>query len=139
MGGGRMKIELDKTQGKEVGSRIRLSGRMMGFALFVEEIVTERMPPHRKIWETIGTPRLLVIGPYRMGFEILPRVSGSVLRVFIDYNFPNDWSVRWLGWLLGRYYAKWCTRTMADDAVRHFAAVGQCDFGKRRAKFLNWG
>jgi len=24
----------------------------------------------RKIWETIGTRRLLVIGPYRMSFEL---------------------------------------------------------------------
>ena len=56
MGGGRMQIELDAGRGQTVGSRIRLSGRVFGLTLSVEEIVTERVPPQRKVWETIGSP-----------------------------------------------------------------------------------
>src|SRR5512134_2077907 len=43
MGGGRMQIELDASRGQTIGSRIRLSGRIFGLALSVEEIVTERV------------------------------------------------------------------------------------------------
>jgi hypothetical protein len=103
-----------------VGSRIRLSGRVLGVELSVEEVVVERNPPHRKVWETTGTPKLLVFGHYRMGFELSPQGSRSMLRVFIDYAVPEGGLSRWLGRVFGRAYARWCTQQMVDDAVRHF-------------------
>jgi len=86
MGRGRMLTELDAGRGQTVGSRIRLSGRVFGLALSVEEIVTELVPPQRKLWQTTGSPRLLVIGHYRMGFEFARQENGSLLRVYIDYR-----------------------------------------------------
>ncbi len=121
MGGGRMQTELDEGRGQRVGSRIRLSGQVLGVRLSVEETVTERYPPHRKVWTTTGTPRLLVIGHYRMGFELSPQGNASMLRVFIEYAWPEALPARWLGRLFGRYYARWCTRQMVDDVVKHFA------------------
>ena len=89
--------------------------------LSVEEIVTERVPLQRKVWETTGSPKLLVIGQYRMGFEITSEGNGSLLRVDIDYALPEDAPARWLGSLFGRFYARWCTRQMLADAEKHFA------------------
>ena len=120
MGGGRMETEIDSGRGQKVGSRIVLSGRVFGVELSVEEIVTERNPPCRKVWETTGTPKLLVIGRYRMGFELSAQGNDSVLRVFIEYALPGRGPARWLGRLFGRYYARWCTQKMVDDAVKHF-------------------
>ena len=121
-GGGRMETEIDEGRGQTVGSRIRLSGRVFGVELSVEEVVVERDPPRRKVWETTGAPKLLVIGQYRMGFELSAQGTGSMLRVFIDYALPERPPARWLGPLFGRYYARWCTRQMVDDAVNHFEA-----------------
>ena len=118
-----METELDEGRGRKVGSRIRLSGRVFGVELSVEETVTERDPPRRKIWKTTGTPKLLVIGHYRMGFELSPQGNGSMLRVFIDYVLPDRGLTRWVGRLFGRYYARWCTQQMVDDAVEHFKAL----------------
>ena len=117
-----MQTELDAGRSQTVGSRIRLSGQVFGLALAVEEVVTERIPPKRKVWETTGSPRLLVIGHYRMGFEIAPKENGSLLRVYIDYALPEDLPARWLGVLLGRYYARWCTDQMVRDTAKHFAS-----------------
>jgi hypothetical protein len=117
-----MQTEIDEGRGQKIGSRIRLSGRVFGVELSVEEIVTERNPPRRKVWETTGTPKLLVIGHYRMGFELSPQGNGSMLRVFIEYALPEGGPARWLGRLFGRYYARWCTQQMVDDAVNHFEA-----------------
>ena len=122
MGGGRMKIDFDDGRGQRVGSRIRLAGRVFGIELSVEEVVTERNPPHRKVWETTGSPKLLVIGHYRMGFELSPRGRNSMLRVFIEYELPTGLAARCLGRVFGRSYASWCTRRMVDDAVKHFAS-----------------
>jgi len=112
MGKGRMTTQLDAARGRQVGSEIRLSGRVLGLELTVAESITERLPPHRKVWETTAPPRLLIIGHYRMGFEITPRGIASQLRVFIDYALPPSGPGRWLGRFLGRFYAQWCTQQM---------------------------
>ena len=122
MGGGRMAVELDEGRGQRVGSRIRVAGRVFGFQLAVEEIVTERNPPQSKVWETTMPPRLLVVGHYRMGVEITPESDGAQLRVFIDYALPEMAPARWLGYLFGRCYARWCTKRMVRDTARHFTA-----------------
>ena len=122
MAGSSMALELDAAEGRAVGSRIRLSGQVLGIKLWVDEVITERNPPQRKIWETTSEPRLLIIGKYRMGFKIEPRMTGSHLMVFIDYALPATFPARWLGRILGRYYVQWCTRRMANDAAMHFEA-----------------
>ena len=125
--GSRMELRLDAGGGRAVGSRIRLAGRVLGLPLAVEEAVIERTPPSRKVWETLGTPRLLVIGPYRMGFETAPAGERSRLRVFIEYELPRG-PARVLGWLLGPPYARWCVLRMLNDAARSFPAYGAAAF-----------
>lgn len=122
MGGGSMRTILDEAMGRSVGSTIRLEGTVFGLRLFVEEVVVERVAPNRKAWETVGTPRLLVIGAYRMGFEVTPSDAGSRVRVLIDYALPATGFARWLGRVFGGFYARWCTRRMVVDAMTHFAA-----------------
>ena len=123
MGGGRMLVDVDGAKGQAVGSHIRLSGKVFGVRLFLDEVVTRRSPPTEKVWETVGTPRLLVIGPYRMGIEIGPENRGSRLRVFIDYDLPTGWT-SWLGLLFGGIYAGWCVTQMLAGASAHFRAHG---------------
>jgi hypothetical protein len=61
---------------------------------------------------------VLVIGRYRIGFDIAPMAQGCRLGVFIEYA----WSKRhpWLGRLFSGAYARWCTRRMARDAKAAF-------------------
>jgi hypothetical protein len=120
-----MRIDLDDDRGQRVGSRIRMSGRIVGLQLSLEEVVTDYNFPHRKVWETTGTPNLLVIGHYRMGFEIASRDIDSLLRVYIDYSLPHGALTRWLGYLLGPVYARWCTQQMVKDTVKHFVLSEQ--------------
>lgn len=121
MGGGAMKMETDSDGGRRLGSVLRMTGRAFGIPLALEETVTERMPPYHKAWETHGEPRLLVIGPYRMGFDVEGFGHHSRLRVFIDYDMPASGAARVAGLLFGRAYASWCTRRMAGDTARHFS------------------
>ena len=121
--GGRMNYEMDGEQGRAAGSIIRMRGSVFGIALGVEEVVTEYAPPRRKAWRTTGEPELLVIGPYRMGFEVEARGSGSWLTVFIDYAQPAAGIARGLGHIFGGMYARWCVRRIAGDCERHFSAM----------------
>jgi len=119
MGGGRMDTSVDARRGQEIGSHIRMNGKVFWIKFSLDEVVTRREPPRVKIWETIGTPKLLVIDHYRMKVEIEPQENGSLLRVSIDYNLPK--MNVWLGKLFGGYYAKWCVRQMIKDARDQFS------------------
>lgn len=116
MMGGTMRYELDASKGKAIGSVITMRGRFFGLDLCVDEVVTERSPPSHKAWETTGRPQLMIMGAYRMGFDIAPQAAGSRLRVFIEYNHALGWSGRLLGALFGPIYARWCLRRIAEDA-----------------------
>lgn len=120
MMGGRMTYEFDEAKGRAVGSVIKMGGSLLGIRLFVEEVVTERDPPRRKVWETRGRPRIVIIGAYRMGFEITSSARHSNLRVFIEYDHPRSPIGRLLGRAIAPMYARWCVKHMADDARLHF-------------------
>jgi hypothetical protein len=120
MMGGRMTYEFDEARGRAVGSVIRMGGSVLGIRLSVDEIVVEHTAPVRKVWETRGQPRILVIGAYRMGFEISPSGRLARLRVFIEYDHPASFVGQLLAWVFGPLYARWCVSQMARDAERHF-------------------
>ena len=128
--GASMRIETDNRHGQVLGSVIRMTGRVFGLRLSVEEVVTAYEPPRHKAWETVGEPRLLVIGGYRMGFEIDPAPGGSRLVVFIDYRLPAKGLSLLLGRVLGGAYAAWCTRRMAEDARAVFGVPSPTSKGR---------
>ena len=72
------------------------------------------------MWETIDEPRLLAIGRYRMWFELRTLRALTELRVGIDYELPRTGVSRLFGQLVGRFYAKWCTKQMVIQAQAAF-------------------
>lgn len=122
MAGSSMRVETDERRGQAVGSHIRLAGRVLGLRLSLDEVVTDYEPPSRKVWQTVGEPRLLVIGGYRMGFDIVAADRSSSVRMWIDYDLPRGAPARWLGRLLGRAYARWCTEQMLRGCRQAFGA-----------------
>ncbi len=123
LAGAKLRTETDKRLGQEVGSVIRMSGHILGMSISLEEAVVERVPPQLKTWETLGEPKLLVIGRYHMGFDLAPEGHGTRLRVWIDYNLPSSGGQRWLGRLFGRLYADWCVRKMVQSAAKAVKGV----------------
>lgn len=123
MGWGKVESTLDAAEGRAVGSRITMRGRVFGILVFLEEVVTMRRPPLEKSWETVGPQRLLVIGPYRMMFRLSPLGANErcALVVAIEYDLPASGIFRLLGLAWGRSYARWCTRRMVHDA-QHMVA-----------------
>lgn len=115
---GRMALETDDGHGRSVGSHIRLSGRVFGRALSLEEVVTRREPPRSKVWETVGVPRFLIVGRYRYSVDIEPQGTGCLLSVSFDFTPPED-SGR-LRLFLSRRYARTCAREMTRITRAHF-------------------
>jgi hypothetical protein len=127
MMGGRMSYEFDEARGRAVGSAIRMGGSVLGIRLSVDEVVVEHEPPVRKAWETIGQPRILVIGEYLMGFEISPSGTRCCLRVFIEYDRPSSFPGRILAWVFAPVYARWCVNRMAKDGRKRFGERGHVE------------
>lgn len=118
MMGSSMSIETDARGGREMGSVIRMRGRVLGIKLALEEAIVERDPPRSKAWRTLGEPRLLVIGAYELGCRVEPRGAGCALTDLIDYEQPKRH--RWLGRVFEGAYAKRSCERMLLDAQRAF-------------------
>jgi hypothetical protein len=112
MMGSRMKTIIDNDHFQKVGSHLQMEGKVLGINLFLDEVVTERLSPNIKVWETVGTPKLLVVGDYKMTVKVSSKSNESLLTVSIDYDLPN--SNKWLGILFGKFYAKWCVGLMVN-------------------------
>lgn len=119
--GGSMDTQTDERRGQEVGSHIRMNGKVLGIKIFLDEVVTEHKPPFSKAWQTVGDLNLLVISHYRMGLGISPENSHSNLKVYIDYEFPQSFKTRWLGLLFGGIYARWCVNQVINGVKEHFS------------------
>lgn len=117
-----MTTTLDNLRGQAVGSVINVEGSVAGIRLVASERVVRREPPFCKRWETIGVPRLIVMGGYGMGFEIEPADEDCRVTVSIDFELPRTISGALLGRVFGLAYAKWCVDRVVDTAITAFAA-----------------
>ena len=66
--GSQMEIVMDEGGGRTVGSRVRMSGKVMGIPLSLRKS-SLRENRLRKAWET-STRGPVVNGQYRLGFEL---------------------------------------------------------------------
>lgn len=80
MAGGALVPELGDEKGRRIDSGMFLRRHVLGIPIGVEQILIVHAAP-TKNWETIGEPRLLVIGRNKMGFTLVPRPGGSMLTV----------------------------------------------------------
>jgi hypothetical protein len=119
MAGSTMSTEVDELGGRAVGSRIQMTGRVIGIAVGLDQVVTLREPPYAKRWATQGAPKLIVIGPYAIAVELEPRGQATSMRVALEYDLPAN--NRWIGHLFGRAYANWCIRQIVHDVGANFA------------------
>ena len=116
--GGTMTSSVDELAGKEVGSVIEIEGQVLGISISLAEKIVQRVPPRCKSWETIGTPRLIVMGGYRLGFEIQGAGEGCRVTVSISYELPHSQPEKVLGFLFGPAYARWCVSRIIEAAMK---------------------
>ena len=115
MGGG-LALEALPPIASGVGATYRMHGKVMGMTIDFTETVTEWVRNRKRVWKTVGEPKLVIMGGYEMSFVIEPAPSGSTLTFGITYDLPASLFGRILGWLVGSWYARWCLRNMCRDA-----------------------
>lgn len=120
MGGSAMTTEVDSRKGQELGSVITLKGNILGIDLSVKEHIVELVPPKKKVWQTFGQQKMIIIDRYQMGFYLEELVEKTRLNVFINYTLPKKGVKKILAKLVSRAYAKWCVDQIANDAAEVF-------------------
>ena len=125
MAGSKMDMILDEKQGRDLGSVIKMTGKMMGLDLFLQEKIVDRKPFEKKYWEAFGTQRLVILDQYRMGFSLKELGKQTELTVSIQYRLPSKGISRIIGKMLAGFYAKWCTEQMTKDAERAFESKSE--------------
>lgn len=114
--GGRLRLEVVSKEPTGVGATYRWSGRILGLAIELTEVVTEWVPGHSKRWRTTGEVRLIIMGGYELGFLLTPSSAGTVVTLDLEYDLPQGWLGRLLGRLLAGWYARWCLRSILRGA-----------------------
>lgn len=80
--------------------------------------MTRHEPPHRKTWETVGTPNFWIVGQYQYDVQIEPQGNGSMLNVTFDFSPPKESG--WLKLLLSRIYGRICAWEMVQVTSGYF-------------------
>ena len=120
MGGATMTTKVDSRKGQELGSVIALKGNFLGIELSVKEHIVELVPYKKKVWQTFGRQKMIIINQYQMGFYLEELAEKTKLNVFIKYTLPPKGIKKILGKLLSKAYAKWCVDQIINDATAVF-------------------
>jgi len=118
MMGGRLNLELlsPNSTGPDVSYRWR--GRAMGLPIDFTVVVTKWIEGKERIWETIGDPKVIVIGWFQMFLNLTQTDGKTSATLGITYDQPRGLLGKLLCVLLGPWYAKWCLHSMLEDAAR---------------------
>jgi hypothetical protein len=118
MMGGSLKTEILSKNEIGPGATYRMYGKVMGMDIDFTETVTKWIENQERVWETIGDPKLLIMGGYAMNFNVRPSNWGTRLTFGIKYSYPKSAFWKFIAFLLGDWYAKWCLKNMAKDVKR---------------------
>lgn len=114
------KLELERLPGPEKGegATFRWSGKVLGLPVNFTETVTRWKKNEEKVWETVGEPRMIILGWYRMRLTTEPKKSGTSVLLEIQYEPPKGFFYKLLSAFLARQYAGWCLNQMLGDTKK---------------------
>lgn len=118
MMGSKLHLEYLTPRHNGLGSRYRWTGRMMGIPMDFTVEVTKWIPNKEKVWETVGTPKLIIYSGYRMELHVSSLAEGAKAVLSISYERPAAWFNKVLSYLLADLYCNWCLKKMLSDAQK---------------------
>lgn len=118
MMGSKLDVTFLTEKKKGLGTKYRWTGKMMGIKMDFTVEVTKWITGVGKIWETIGTPRLIIYSWYRMALKLSPKGDGTEATMSIAYEKPNGFFNKILCFLFADWYCRWCLKNMLGDCKR---------------------
>ena len=120
MMGSKLILEQIPGPSKGIGATFHWYGKVMRMPVDITETVTTWRENREKVWETTGTPKIILLGWYRMILKTEPAKDGTCVSLQIDYTQPNGWFYKILYFFLSNWYCNWCLSNMLNDCKKSF-------------------
>lgn len=118
MMGSKLVLEQMPGPSKGVGATFHWNGKVMGMPVDIIETVTKWVENKEKVWETIGSPKIIILGWYRMRLKTASANEGTNTSLQIEYTEPKGWFYKILSFLFAGWYGRWCLNNMLYDTKR---------------------
>lgn len=117
MAGSKLKIEWLSENKTGLGTKYRWTGKVIGMKMDFTVEVSKWIAGKEKIWGTVGDAEMIVIDWFEMYLTMSSETDGtSKAKLGIAYTkHKGIW-----GFLFGRWYSKWCVKSMLKDTRKHF-------------------
>ncbi len=116
MAGGKLKIEWLSENKTGLGAKYRWTGKVVGMKMDFTVEVSKWIAGKEKVWGIVGATQMIVIDWFEMYLILTSEIEGTKAKLGIAYTKPkNLW-----GFLFGRWYSKWCVKSMLKDTKNHF-------------------
>ena len=117
MAGSKLKIEWLSDHKTGLGTKYRWTGKVVGMKMDFTVEVSKWIDGKEKVWGTIGDAKMIVIDWFEMDLTMTPEGDGkSNAKLGINYTKHRG---LW-GFLFGKWYSKWCVKSMLKDTKKHF-------------------
>lgn len=120
MMGSKLTLEQLRGPGKGAGATFHWSGKVMEMPIDITETVTKWIANKEKVWETIGFPRMIILGWYRMSLKLTAVSEGTLTSLQIEYTRPDGWFYKVLSFFFAGWYSRWCLNKMLSGAKKEF-------------------
>jgi hypothetical protein len=116
MAGSKLQIQWLSENKTGLGTKYRWTGKVVGMKMdFTVEV--SKWAKGQKVWGTVGEAKMIVIDWFEMYLITTPVSTGETdAKLGIYYTKHKG---LW-GFLFGKWYAKWCVKTMLNDTRKHF-------------------
>lgn len=81
--------------------------------------VTKWIKDKQKVWGTVGKAKLIVVGSFKMFFSLEELNKRTKIILGIEASRPEGKFYRFLYFILGKLYCKWCVQKMITDTKKH--------------------
>lgn len=121
------KLELKQLSENATGlnSKFRWFGKMMGFTMDFTVVVTKWIKDKEKVWETIGEPKMIILGWYKMHLVLSPEGKNTKAELSLAYTKPTGLFFKFIAFFLAPFYANWCLNNMLQDSKKFLEATSK--------------
>ncbi len=117
MAGSKLKIQWLTDYKTGLGTKYRWTGKVVGMKMDFTVEVSKWISGKQKVWGTIGDAKMIVIDWFEMDLIMTPDKNGkSNAKLAINYTKHRG---LW-GFLFGKWYSKWCVKSMLGDTKKNF-------------------
>jgi len=117
MAGGKLNIEWLSGHKTGLGTRYRWTGKVLGMKMDFTVEVSKWLAGKEKTWGTVGPAKMIVIDWFEMDLLTSPE-NNERTKALLGIHYTKHKGL-W-GFLFGKWYAKWCVKSMLKDTRKHF-------------------